>query len=77
MPYRHTARNSERPPDEMTAAARRDDLILGGLMLLLAVPRVILALATHETFGAESSIAAVAAGLGVLLLVTAHAVRRE
>jgi hypothetical protein len=53
----------------MKTAARWDDRILAVVMIGLGLPRVILALAEHETFGAEASIAAIVAGLGVLLLL--------
>ena len=58
------------PPDEMKTAARWDDRILAIVMLGLGIPRVILALVDHETFGAEATIAAIVAGLGLLLLLS-------
>lgn len=63
-------------PDEMKTAARWDDRILAILMLGLAGPRVILALVDHETFGAESTIAAIVASLGLLLLLSSTRRRR-
>ena len=56
--------------DELTRGARWDDYVLGGLMVVLAGPRVVLALVDHETFGAETTIAAVVMALGLLLLLT-------
>ena len=67
-PYRR-APSHERAETEMTSAARWDDRILGLVMLVLAAPRVVIAFATHERFGAEASVAAVAAALGLLLLL--------
>ncbi len=66
-PARYTSARLHRP-DEMKTAARWDDRILSLVMLVVSVPRVVLALATGESFGAESSVAAVVAGLGFLLL---------
>ena len=67
-PYRRAPR-PERAETEMTSAARWDDRILGLVMLVLAAPRVVLAFATHECFGAEATIASVAVALGLLLLL--------
>lgn len=69
-PYRRAPTQS-RPPvaDELKTGARWDDLVLGALMLTLAGPRVVFALIDHETFGAETTVAAVALALGLLLLV--------
>lgn len=58
------------PPDALKTAARWDDRILAIVMIGLGVPRAILAMAQHETFGAESTIAALVAVLGVLLLLS-------
>lgn len=68
-PYR---RAPTEPPvaDDLTRAARWDDLVLGVLLLVLAAPRIVFALATRETFGAETTIAAIAVALGLLLLLT-------
>lgn len=63
-------------PDEMRTAARWDDRILAILMIGLGAPRVILALAEHETFGAEATIATIVVGLGLLLLLTTARRRR-
>lgn len=68
-PYRRSPPHFE-IPDELTVAARRDDLILGFVMLVLGAPRVVMALAAHETFGAETTVAAITTFLGVILLVT-------
>jgi len=76
-PYRRLPTNDLTRPDELTRAARWDDYVLGGLMLVLAGPRCVYAIATSERFGAETTIAAVVACLGALLLVTAHRVRRS
>ena len=54
-------------PDEMKTAARWDDRVLAIVMLVLGVPRVVIALADHESFGAEATVAAITAGLGLLL----------
>ena len=68
-PYRRSPTRLE-PPDEMKVAARWDDRILAAVMLGLATPRVVIALLQHEIFGAEATIAAIVAGLGLLLLLT-------
>lgn len=65
----HTPPRSLTAPDEMKTAARWDDRILAVLMLGLAGPRIVLALVDHEVFGAEATIAAIVAGLGLLLLL--------
>jgi hypothetical protein len=62
-------------PDDLKSAARWDDRILAIVMLGLGLPRVILAFADHETFGAEPTIAAIVAGLGLLLLLTTRRAR--
>lgn len=63
-------------PDEMKTAARWDDRILAFLMIGLAGPRVMLALADHEVFGTEATVAAIVAGLGLLLLLASTRPRR-
>lgn len=67
-----TPTRSLEPPDEMKTAARWDDRILAIVMLGLGLPRIILAFAEHENFGAEATIAAIVAGLGLLLLLTSR-----
>ncbi|MBL0220826.1 MAG: hypothetical protein IPQ07_44020 [Myxococcales bacterium] len=54
----------------MKTAARWDDRILAVVMIGLGAPRAILALVEHEVFGAEATVAAVVACLGLLLLLT-------
>jgi hypothetical protein len=61
----------------MARDARWDDIVLAVLMLVLAAPRVVLALAHHEAFGAETTVAAIFTALGLLLLATANRVRRD
>jgi hypothetical protein len=70
MPAHSTPAPRLEAPDELKTAARWDDRILALVMLVLGGPRVILAFAEHETFGAEATIAAIVAGLGLLLLLT-------
>ena len=62
-PYRRANRASG---DEQGVAARWDDRVLAALMIALGAPRVVLALASHEHFGAEATLAAIAACLGLL-----------
>ena len=68
-PYRRPHTKPEAVTDELKAGARWDDRILAIVLLLLAGPRVVIAFATHEKFGAEATVAAIAACLGVLLLL--------
>ncbi len=70
-PYRNAPHGTELPrPDEMKAAARWDDRILALVMMVLAVPRVVLAVTAHEPFGAEATIAVIVAGLGLVLMMS-------
>jgi hypothetical protein len=63
----------DRPLRPVALDARRwDDRILAYVMLGLSVPRVVLAVVTGEQFGAEPSIAAVVASLGLVLLATSR-----
>jgi len=72
----HTPTRGLEPPDEMKTAARWDDRILAVVMLVLGLPRIIIAISDHETFGAEATIAAIVSGLGLLLLLTSRTRRR-
>ena len=49
--------------------ARRDDRVLAFGLLLIGGIRVALALALHEVFGAESTIALVMVVVGIVLLL--------
>jgi len=73
-PYRESAATE---PSECVSAARWDDYVLSLMLIVLGTIRVTLAFANHEDFGAEATIAAVMAGLGVLLGIAtvAHARR--
>jgi hypothetical protein len=70
MPYRSETSRREPPPDEMKKAARWDDRILAFVMIVLGGLRGVIGLASHETFGAEATIATIVAVLGVLLLLS-------
>ena len=50
--------------------ARWDDLVLGLLLLVLGGLRVVLAVADHERFGVEATLATIVTGLGVLILLS-------
>lgn len=66
-PYRRAP--TEAPvTDDLTREARWDDLVLGGLLIVLAGPRVVYAFLDRETFGAETTIAVIALALGLLVL---------
>jgi hypothetical protein len=65
-PYRKPPRDPD--GSDEPAAARWDDRVLGFLMIALGAPRVVIALAQHEHFGAEATLAAIMAGLGLLIL---------
>jgi hypothetical protein len=67
-PYRRAPTDVR--PDELKTAARWDDRILGIVMVLLGAPRVVVGLVSHETFGAEATVASIVASLGLLLLFT-------
>jgi hypothetical protein len=71
-PNPQTPSNVERP-DNGVAANRWDDRILALGLFVIAGPRLVLALVTRETFGAEATIAMAAVGLGLLLLATLDA----
>ena len=68
-PYRKAARDRH-AGDEHTVASRWDDRVLGLLMIGLGAPRVVLALANHEPFGAEATLASIVACLGLLILAS-------
>lgn len=70
-PYRTPATSHEPVVEE----DRRDDCLLGAIMIALGGWRVVLALLLDESFGVESTIAAIMTGLGVLLLITSLARR--
>lgn len=69
-PYRKHA--AEHHP---AAIDRRDDLILGALMIALSSWRVALALATHEQFGVEATAALIMSCLGLVLVFSSLARR--
>lgn len=47
---------------------RWDDYVLAGLLLVIGVPRAILALCLDHPLGVEGSLSLVCAGLGLVLL---------
>lgn len=57
-------------------AARWDDYVLSVMLIVLGTIRVTLALANHEPFEVEATIAAVMVGLGVLLGISTIASAR-
>jgi hypothetical protein len=66
-PYRITAQRAD--SEAFEAAAVDDDSVLAIVMLLIAGPRLVLALAEHEVFATESTMALfmVALAIGLLL----------
>jgi hypothetical protein len=65
-PYRHPA-DPVVPRDDR--APRGDDVVLGSLLAAIGGMRVVIAVATDETWGAEASIAAILLALGVVLVL--------
>jgi hypothetical protein len=65
-PYRSPARRTDAGREE-----RRDDHILAAMLVGLGGWRVVLAVATGESFGTEPTIAAIMTGLGLLLALAA------
>jgi NADH:ubiquinone oxidoreductase subunit K len=55
--------------DEDDGELRRDDQILAVLMIVVGGIRVALAIALDEAFGTEATLAGVAVGIGLALLV--------
>jgi hypothetical protein len=65
-PYRIPSRQSV----ERAAPARdHDDLVVAGLLTIIGAIRVAIAVAGHERFGAEATIAAMMLVLGVIGLI--------
>lgn len=50
-------------------SARLDDLILAGLLLLIGIPRVVLAVAFDRAFDVEDTLAIICVVLGLLMIV--------
>ena len=71
MPYRIPDAAAERAARDPRRTASWDDVVLGSLLLLVAGPRVVMALGAHERFSAEPTLAAIGSLLGLLLLVAA------
>lgn len=61
--------------DEPAAVDRRDDTILGAMLVALSSWRVVLAIATDEQFGVEATGALIMSCLGLLLVATSLARR--
>ncbi|HEU0035173.1 MAG TPA: hypothetical protein VFQ53_31325 [Kofleriaceae bacterium] len=67
-PYRTAARSANHAPRDVMADAH-DDHVLGALLLVIGGFRVASALAEHEAFGAEPTIALVMVALALALLL--------
>ena len=64
-----TYRTSDQPrAREDRGAPRTDHLVLGLLMIVLGGIRVAIAIAAHETFGAEATVSLITVCLGILLV---------
>lgn len=61
--------------DESPALDRRDDTILGALLIALSSWRVVLAIATGEDFGFEATGALIMSCLGLLLVANSFSRR--
>lgn len=46
----------------------RDDLVLAALMLLMGVPRIVIAVFGERPIGAEGTLAAICTGIALLIL---------